>query len=98
VDGELDQKKQCAKYAHSASRLSACPPYRDTGAICIAARYPHHAASGPLRLAAEVSREEMTWSRSSEVALDQVRAWFGMHVHAEQQPSDRKTGTQLLSH
>src|SRR5262249_47412403 len=33
--------------------------------------------NGPLRLAAETSAEEMTWSRSSVVALDQVRAWFG---------------------
>lgn len=43
--------------------------------------------SGPLRLAAEVSREEMTWSRSSPVPLDQVRAWTGTQVHAEQHPS-----------
>jgi hypothetical protein len=54
--------------------------------------------SGPLRLAAEVSREEMTWSRSSEVALDQVRAWFGMQVHAQQQPpnSYRATARRIL--
>jgi hypothetical protein len=43
-------------------------------------------ASGPLRLAAELSAEEMTWSRSQVIALDQVRAWFGGHVHAEQHP------------
>jgi len=42
--------------------------------------------SGPLRLAAEASTEELTWSRSSQLPLDQVRAWFGGHVHAEQSP------------
>jgi hypothetical protein len=41
---------------------------------------------GPKRLAAEVSSEEMTWSLSSTVPLDQVRAWFGMHVHSEKVP------------
>jgi len=43
-------------------------------------------ASGPLRLAAEVSHEEMTWSRSSILPVDQVRAWFGVQVHADQHP------------
>jgi Domain of unknown function (DUF4178) len=38
------------------------------------------------RLAAEVSREEMTWSRSVPVPLDQLRAWFGGHVQADVQP------------
>ncbi len=43
-------------------------------------------SSGTVRLAAEVSNEELTWSRSSQLPLDQVRAWFGAHVHAEQAP------------
>jgi hypothetical protein len=43
--------------------------------------------NGPQSLAAEVSREEMTWSRSTAVPLDQVRAWFGKEIHAESQPS-----------
>jgi hypothetical protein len=32
------------------------------------------------RLAAEVSREEMTWSLAVPVAPDQIRAWFGVGV------------------
>lgn len=43
-------------------------------------------ASGPLGLAAETTAEEMTWSRSSVIALDQVRAWFGGHVQSEHHP------------
>jgi Domain of unknown function (DUF4178) len=39
-----------------------------------------------MRLAAEVSPEEMTWSRSVSVPLDQVRAWFGGHVQVNEQP------------
>ncbi|MGZ5200401.1 MAG: DUF4178 domain-containing protein [Telluria sp.] len=31
---------------------------------------------GPSRLAAERTAEELTWSRSTPVAFDQVRAWF----------------------
>jgi uncharacterized protein DUF4178 len=55
-------------------------------------------SNGPLRLAAEISREEMTWSRSSVVALDQVRAWLGDHVHAEEHPLPdyRKTAKRIL--
>jgi hypothetical protein len=43
-------------------------------------------SSGPLRLAAETSPEEMTWSRSSVLAADQVRAWFGERIE------DKKDG------
>jgi hypothetical protein len=43
-------------------------------------------SSGRLKLAAEATREELTWSRSTAIALDQVRAWFGDHVHVELQP------------
>jgi hypothetical protein len=32
---------------------------------------------GPIRLAAEISAGEMTWSRSTPVAFDQMKAWFG---------------------
>jgi hypothetical protein len=46
-------------------------------------------ANGFARLAAEASNEELTWSRSSTVPLDQVRAWFGGRVHAELQPHPR---------
>jgi hypothetical protein len=41
---------------------------------------------GQMRLAAEATSEELTWSRSAPVALDQVRAWFGEHVHVELAP------------
>jgi hypothetical protein len=41
---------------------------------------------GHLKLAAEATREELTWSRSAAIALDQVRAWFGDRVHIESQP------------
>jgi hypothetical protein len=50
------------------------------------------------RLAAEITREEMTWSRSVPVPLDQVRAWFGREVHAElsPQPTYRATARKML--
>ena len=44
-------------------------------------------SSGPMRLAAELSSEEMTWSRSSPAALDQVRAWFGTQVQGAEHPA-----------
>ena len=50
-------------------------------------------ASGRLKLAAEATREELGWSRSMVVALDQVRAWFGDHVHVESQPHPPYKGT-----
>jgi uncharacterized protein (DUF983 family) len=33
--------------------------------------------SGQTRLAAELTADELTWSRSTPVAFDQVKAWFG---------------------
>jgi hypothetical protein len=42
--------------------------------------------NGRERLAAEESDEEITWSRAVGIPLDQVRAWFGGHVQAEEQP------------
>jgi Domain of unknown function (DUF4178) len=61
-----------------------------------------HLAQGNLaaawRLAAEVTPEEMTWSRSQPMPLDQVRALFGEHVHAELQPHPKymQTARRLL--
>jgi hypothetical protein len=54
--------------------------------------------AGGMRLAAEVTAEEMTWSRSQPMPLDQVRALFGEHVHAELQPHPkyRDTARRLL--
>ena len=33
--------------------------------------------AGQIRLASETSEQEMTWSRSSPVSVDQLKAWFG---------------------
>jgi ribosomal protein S27E len=46
------------------------------------AEYQH----GQSRLAAESNAEEFTWSRSSRVAADQVRAWFGLSRQAVPAP------------
>lgn len=37
-------------------------------------------------LAAELSDEEMTWSRSTPVAFDQLKSWFGNSVRGEAPP------------
>jgi len=49
-------------------------------------------------LAAEISDTEMTFSRSRPAPLDQVRAWFGQHVHVENvpHPSYRATAKNFL--
>lgn len=41
---------------------------------------------GQVRLAAELSEEEFTWSRSTRVAADQVRSWFGLSANAIPNP------------
>jgi hypothetical protein len=41
--------------------------------------------SGQNKLAAEMTSEELTWSLSSPVAADQIRAWFGNEVKADKQ-------------
>jgi hypothetical protein len=55
-------------------------------------------ANHDTRLAAEVTREEMTWSWVENVPLDQVRAWFGRDVHAELSPlpTYRATARKIL--
>jgi hypothetical protein len=55
-------------------------------------------AAGQIRLAAEVTSEEMTWSRSVPLPLDQVRALFGAHVHVDQHPHPKyaQTAKRLL--
>ena len=47
-------------------------------------------------LAAEISDTEMTFSRSKPVPLDQVRAWFGQHVHTEQTPHPTYASTAKM--
>ncbi|MES2743643.1 MAG: DUF4178 domain-containing protein [Pseudomonadota bacterium] len=36
---------------------------------------------GPVRLAAEITDAEMTWSRSTPLAHDQIKTWFGKQFH-----------------
>ncbi|WLI90085.1 DUF4178 domain-containing protein [Massilia sp. R2A-15] len=39
--------------------------------------------NGPTRLAAELTKEELTWSRSTKVSFDQLNAWFGNAMRAD---------------
>jgi uncharacterized protein (DUF983 family) len=41
---------------------------------------------GQTRLAGELGTEEFTWSRSTRVSADQVRAWFGLSTKAVPSP------------
>ncbi|HZX25472.1 MAG TPA: DUF4178 domain-containing protein [Telluria sp.] len=43
----------------------------------------------PTRLAAELTQNELTWSSSTRVAFDQVKAWFGIGVR----PEARRSGS-----
>src|SRR5471032_2559840 len=38
-------------------------------------------SAGQIRLACETTEQEMTWSRSSQVPADQLKAWFGEQFH-----------------
>jgi hypothetical protein len=51
-------------------------------------------ASGTTRLAAEFTGDELTWSRSTPVAFDQVRAWFGLKQAAA---TARQRGTASVA-
>jgi hypothetical protein len=55
-------------------------------------------ASPRARLAAEMNTEELTWSQARPLPLDQVRAWFGGHVHADAVPHPRymETARRIL--
>ena len=48
---------------------------------------------GGAQLAAELSGAELSWSRSMPLPLDQVRAWFGGHVHVELEPHPKYVDT-----
>ena len=39
--------------------------------------------SGQNKLAAEMTTEEITWSQSTPVPADQIRAWFGEQINAD---------------
>jgi ribosomal protein S27E len=45
----------------------------------------HEFERGNTRLAAEWTPQEVTWSRSTSLAFDQVAAWFGKNVRGEMQ-------------
>lgn len=58
--------------------------------------------SGQTRLAAERTAEELTWSRSTPVAVDQLRGWFGnalksdpLHKIPVQKPPSRGAATRF---
>jgi hypothetical protein len=53
---------------------------------------------GATRLAAEATAEELTWTRSSPLPLDQLRAWFGAHVHVDITPHPKymQTARKIL--
>ncbi len=48
----------------------------------------HEFKGGQVTLAAERTREELTWSRSTPVANDQVKAWFGNDVAVQNKPAE----------
>ncbi len=44
--------------------------------------------NGKNKLAAEMTTEEITWSQSTPVAADQIRAWFGEQINANKAGAD----------
>lgn len=53
--------------------------------------------SGQTRLAAELTESELTWSRSTPVAFDQIKAWFGADVHGAGPAKVAAAPSSLLS-
>jgi hypothetical protein len=51
--------------------------------------------NGQTKLAAELTGEELTWSRSTPVAFDQVKAWFGTALRSD--PLRKMPGEALPS-
>jgi hypothetical protein len=51
---------------------------------------------GQTRLAAELTADELTWSRSVPIAFDQITAWFGADVRADANRAKGGGGTQAL--
>ncbi|MET3130197.1 putative RNA-binding Zn-ribbon protein involved in translation (DUF1610 family) [Oxalobacteraceae bacterium GrIS 1.11] len=43
---------------------------------------------GQTRLAVEITAEEMTWSRSTPLAADQIKSWFGADLRALPKPAE----------
>lgn len=48
-------------------------------------------ACGSENLSAEISAAEITWSRSTVIAADQIRAWFGQEIAADKQVDKQPT-------
>ncbi len=54
---------------------------------------------GQIKLAAEITGNEITWSQSAPVSADQIHAWFGDTVNAHKQnstPSLKDTSTKFI--
>ena len=51
---------------------------------------------GQNKLAAEMTTDDITWSQSSPVPADQIRAWFGEQINADKAGGD--DDTKSLSH
>jgi uncharacterized protein (DUF983 family) len=55
--------------------------------------------NGQTKLAAELTGEELTWSRSTPVAFDQVKAWFGtsLRLDGERKPASASLPSTSVS-
>jgi hypothetical protein len=52
--------------------------------------------NGSTQLAAELTKNELTWSRSVPVAFDQVKAWFGANLRADAKaPAEASAGGEM---
>ncbi len=50
----------------------------------------HEFENGQTRLAAEITEHEMTWSRSTPLAYDQLRSWFGKAFTGKAPPAPKR--------
>nr|WP_315394105.1 DUF4178 domain-containing protein [uncultured Duganella sp.] len=53
--------------------------------------------AGQIRLACETSGQEMTWSRSAPVAVDQLKAWFGDQFQGSATPAKTSGGKPFVN-
>ena len=75
-DARLDKIEFSEKWAYDATVTFAAGAFNWRVAVGDVVKVVEFEAA-PITLAAEMTADEMTWSRSSPVALDQLRAWFG---------------------
>lgn len=52
----------------------------------------HEFGYGQVKLAAELTQDELAWSRSAPVAFDQIKAWFGSQVPGKAAPQRKSRG------